>query len=53
MRACGGTFVETYTIAAVQKGTSALPDFITLSGNVLTVTPIDDTDIGTWTLTIT
>jgi ribosomal protein L11 len=53
-RACGWVSAdETYTMAAVQKGQGSLPDFVTLSGNILTITPIDHTDIGTWTITAT
>jgi hypothetical protein len=40
-------------MAAVKKSTNALPDFITLSGNILTITPLDHTDIGTWIITAT
>ena len=53
MRACGGTFDETYTLAAVEKGQATLPDFITHSNGVLTVTPLDDTDMGSWTIEVT
>ena len=52
MRACS-TFDETYTLAAVEKGKTALPDFITLSGSNLIVTPLDHTDVGTWVITVT
>ena len=54
MRACNGVFDETYTLAAVQKGESSLPSFITHDGNgVLTVTPLDYTHMGDWTIEVT
>lgn len=51
-KACG-SFDETFTLTAVKKDTGALPDFITLSGQTLTITPLDHTDIGTWIITVT
>ena len=54
MRACNGVFDETYTLAAVQKGESSLPSFITHDGNgVLTVTPTTSSHMGTWTIEVT
>ena len=53
MRACGGTFDETYTLAAVEKGQASLPDFITHSNGVLTVTPTTSAHMGTWTIEVT
>ena len=53
MRACGGTFDETYTLAAVQKGQASLPSFITHSSGVLTVTPTTSAHMGTWTIEVT
>lgn len=40
-------------MAAIEKGKNALPDFISLSGNILTITPVDHTDIGTWVISAT
>lgn len=51
-KACG-SFDENFTLAAVKKDTGALPDFITLSGSTLTITPLDHTDMGTWIITVT
>ena len=53
MRACGGTFDETFTLSAVEKGQGALPDFITHSNGVLTVTPLDNSDMGVWIIEVT
>lgn len=53
MRACN-SFDDTFTLVAVEKGKNALPDFITHDGNgVLTVTPLDDTDMGVWDIEVT
>ena len=53
MRACSGSFDETYTLAAVESGQGSLPSFITHSAGVLTVTPTDSTHMGTWTISVT
>ena len=53
MRACGGTFDETFTLTAVQSGEVSLPSFITQSNDELTVTPTDSSHMGTWTIQVT
>ena len=53
MRACSGSFDETYTLSAVEKGESSLPSFITHSSGVLTVTPTTSAHMGTWTIEVT
>ena len=53
MRACSGSFDETYTLSAVESGESSLPSFITHSSGVLTVTPTTSAHMGTWTISVT
>lgn len=57
IRRCAATVpcVETYVLTPVNKGSSALPKFVTFnsSSNTLTIAPVDYLDIGVWTLTVT
>ena len=54
MRACSGSFDESYTLAAIESGQASLPAFITHDGSgVLTVTPTTSSHMGTWTIEVT
>jgi hypothetical protein len=46
---------ESFTLTPVEKGKGVLPKFVTFNSSTktLTVAPVDYTDIGVWTLTVT